>query len=279
MMSGREGADAMTESPFFQSGPVTVTIADRVAVVRLDRGDRINALSVAAMQALLQAAQKLSGDVRTSAVVLTGVPVFSAGADLGDPEHAARAQAPLMERRELLRLAPDLCSAWEAIDQLTIVAIESFCIGGALALAVACDLRIAGRSAHFRLPEIELGWNMNWNAQPRILNLIGPSRAKRLIIFGDRVTASEAEAWGLVDAVTDDGAALETAMQWAARVGSLPPLGVRMAKRAITQQATALNPLACFMDGDQYMLAALSEDHREALAAWRERRPGVYVGR
>src|SRR5690554_3706312 len=171
----------------FEIGPVSVTIDERIAVVTLCRNDNLNALSVEAIEALRDVALRLREDAHTSAVVLTGDPVFSAGADLSDPEHLRRRDAPLLEKRELLRLAPTTCAAWEALDQLTIVAVEGFCLGGALALAVSCDFRIAGRGAHVRLPEIPLGWNLNWNAQPRILNLVGPSRAKQLVIFGERV--------------------------------------------------------------------------------------------
>ena len=268
----------MTSLEPFTEGPVTVRVENRVAIVTLARGDRLNALSVEAMQALKSVALRLREDAGTSAVVLTGDPVFSAGADLADPALAARAAAPLIERRELMRIGPDLCAAWEALDQVTIAAIEGFCLGGALALAVACDFRVAGQGAHFRLPEIPLGMNMSWRSQPRLVNLIGPARTKQLVIFGERVLAPEAHAWGLIEEMTPDGGALEAAMVMARKAAALPPIAVRMAKRAITQIATALNPLAAYMDGDQYALAALSEDHREAVAAFFEKRPGNFTG-
>ena len=262
----------------FEVGPVHVAVEERIAIVTLRRGDRLNALSVKAIEALREVAFRLRDDVSTSAVILTGDPVFSAGADLSDPEHQERRNAPLLQKRELLRLAPTTCAAWEALDQVTIVAIEGFCLGGALALAVSCDFRIADRSAHVRLPEVPLGWNLNWNAQPRVLNLVGPSRAKQLIIFGERVYAPEALQWGLIDEVSDDGAALATAMRWGRKVAALPPLGVRMSKRTITEQATALNRLTCHMDNDQYILASMTEDHREAIEAFFERRTPNFKG-
>jgi len=162
---------------------------------------------------------------------------------------------------------------------VTIAAVEGFCLGGALALAVACDFRVAGKGAHFRLPEIPLGMNMSWHTQPRLVGLIGPARTKQLVILGERVGAPQALAWGLIDEVCEDGAALCAARAWAAKIAALPPLSVRMAKRAITQTATALNRLGAFMDGDQYALAALSEDHREAVAAFFEKRPPRFTGR
>ena len=259
-------------------GAVSVVREGAVAVVTLDRGDGLNALSIKVMQALTEVAVGLRGDTSVTAVVLTGERVFSAGADLADPAARARAEVSLLERREMLRVGPDMCAAWEALDQVTLAAIEGFCIGGALSLAVSCDFRIAGRGAHFRLPEIPLGMNMSWQTQPRLVNLIGPSRAKQLTIFGDRVQAEQAEAWGLVDAIAEDGDAPALARQWADKVAALPPLAVRMAKRAITAIATANNAAATYMDADQYALAALSDDHREAVAAFFEKRPGRFTG-
>lgn len=262
-----------------ESGAVTLTRQGRVATVTIKRGDRLNALSRQIMEDLIAAAVELRGDTSTSAVVLNGDPVFSAGVDLTDRRVGASGDAPLIERREALRIGPDLCAAWEAVDQVVIAAIEGFCIGGGLALAVACDFRIAGRGAHFRLPEVPLGMNMSWGSQPRLVNLIGPAKAKKLVIFGERVSAEEAEAWGLVDAITDDGGALAAAHDWAARVAALPPLPVRMAKRAITAIATANNAASIYMDADQFALASSSDDYREAVQAFFEKRPGRFSGR
>jgi enoyl-CoA hydratase/carnithine racemase len=121
--------------------------------------------------------------------------------------------------------------------------------------------------------------NMSWHAQPRLVNLLGPARAKQLVIFGERVAAPEALAWGLIEAIAPDGGAAAMARQWAVRVAALPPISIRMAKRAITQFATALNGVGTFMDGDQYALAALGEDHREAVAAFFEKRAPRFTGR
>jgi enoyl-CoA hydratase len=258
--------------------PVRLERMDGVAVVTLKRGDRLNALSIQVQQALKAAAVELRDDAAVHAVVLTGDPVFSAGADLADPAMTSRARAPLIEKREMLRIGPELCAAWEALDQVTIAAVEGFCIGGAVSLVSAMDFRIAARNAHFRLPEVPLAMNMSWQTQPRLVNLIGPARAKQLVIFGERLAATTAHDWGLVDELAEPGAALAAAMVWARKVAALPPLSVRMAKRGITQMATALNQTATFMDADQYLLATSTQDHREALAAFREKRTPKFSG-
>ncbi|MGB6086041.1 enoyl-CoA hydratase/isomerase family protein [Parvibaculum sp.] len=258
---------------------ITIEREGRVAVVRFDRGDRINALSVQLLRDLAQTARLLREDIETSAVVLTGGQVFTGGADLTDPAIRQRAAASLLERREMLRAGPDMCDAWEALDQVTIVAIEGFCIGGGVALSVSCDFRVTGKSAYFRLPEIPLGMNMSWHTQPRMVNLIGPSRTKQFTIFGEKVDAGTAEKWGLADEICEDGAALATARRWADKVAALPPVSVRMAKRGITQAATALNAVSTFMDADQFALASTSEDHREAVNAFLEKRKPDFTGR
>lgn len=257
---------------------VTVTHQGRVALVRFSRGDGRNALSAALMEELTETARTLARDTTTSAVILTGDGAFSAGADLKDPAQAKRASAPLIERRELLKAGPDLCDAWESLEQTTICAIEGFCIGGALSLAVACDFRIIGAGAHVRLPEVPIGMNMSWRTLPRLVTLIGPARAKKLTLFGERVEAAEAERWGLVDLVTPDGGTLDAARAWATKIAALPPVPVRMAKAGINGAANALHRATSFMDLDQFALAATTEDHKEAITAFLEKRDPVFRG-
>ena len=130
----------------------------RVAVVRFDRGDGINALSPEALRQLTQAARSFEDDGQTSVVVLTGGPkAFTAGFDLKDPEGRARRTMDLGALRRHLKLGPRLTQAWHEMEQITIGAIEGFCIGGGVALAVALDFRVMARDAHLRVPEIGLG--------------------------------------------------------------------------------------------------------------------------
>ena len=117
----------------------------RIAVVRLDRGDAINALSPEVMRQLSAAAQSFEDDTATSVVILTGnARVFSAGFDLKDEEGRTRAKLGLGERRASLRVGPRMCRAWWDMEQVTIAAIEGPCIGGGVALAVSLDFRFCG---------------------------------------------------------------------------------------------------------------------------------------
>lgn len=257
---------------------ITLTRAEGVAVVTLDRGDRLNPLSRAVLTGLRDVAVKLRADTSVHAIVLTGAPIFTAGADLKDPAMKARDAAPLLEKRELLRIGPEACDAWEALDQVTIAAIEGFAIGGGVALAVACDFRVMGAGAYLRLPEIPLGMNMSWHAVPRLVALGGPARAKTLTLFGEKMGAVEALSAGFADHVAPDGTALEAATVLAAKAAALPPIGMRLAKRAISSAANALHGAVSFADLDQYALASASADHREAVGAFLEKRTPRFTG-
>ena len=252
----------------------------RIARVTLDRGNRLNALSPDAMRQLRAAADSFEDDLSTSVVVLAGrVDGFSAGFDLKDPEGAKRAALPLGERRRALRIGPAMCRAWYEMEQVTIAAIEGHCIGGGVALSVSLDFRTCGQSAHFRVPEVELGMNMSWGSLPRILQLIGPARTKQAIILAsDKISAAEAYDWGLVEKVVPDGQVLAEAMSFAARIAAMPPLPVGMVKTSVNRLSGALDDLAAHMDGDQYAITNTSDDHREGVAAFLERRKPRFQG-
>ena len=182
----------------------------RIAVVRFDRGDNINALSQQAMRELRDVPRDFEDDLETSVVILTGsAKAFSAGFDLKDPEGRQRDTLSVGERIHRQRLGPRMCKAWQEMDQVTIAAIEGHCIGGGAALVVSLDFRFCGKSAHFRIPEVELGMNMSWGSIPRMLALMGPARTKQAVILAsDRISAAEALDWGLVENVVEDGQAL-----------------------------------------------------------------------
>jgi enoyl-CoA hydratase len=258
---------------------VTVIRNGAIAMVTVNRGDGRNALSRQVMLELMEAANGFADDLNTQAIVLTSQGAFTAGVDLKDPDLDQIRTAGLLERRHFLRLGPDLCDAWQKVEQVTICAIEDYCIGGGVALAVACDFRIIGEHAVMRLPEIPLGMNMSWHAVPRLVSLIGPARTKRFVMFGEKIGTQELLAWGLADEVAPDGEARVAARRWAEKIARLPPNAVRMTKHSVNATANALHHAASFMDLDQYLLAATSEDLREGILAFREKRSPKFTGR
>jgi enoyl-CoA hydratase/carnithine racemase len=259
---------------------IEVQRTGRVAVARFDRSDNLNALSLDLMRDLLEVARSFEQDIETTAVVLTGsAHTFTAGLDLRDPKILEAMNAPLGTRRHLVGFGPKMCRAWEELQQITIVAIEGHCVGGGVSLAVSCDFRVMGSGAFFRVPELELGMNMSWQTLPRLVHLVGPARAKRIVLLAERIDAEAASNWGLADEIAEDGSALNRALELAQRIADLPPLPAKMTKQSINAIANALDNSISYMDADQFMLCHMTQDHAEAIAAFLEKRKPAFKGR
>ncbi|MDZ4761103.1 MAG: enoyl-CoA hydratase/isomerase family protein [Alphaproteobacteria bacterium] len=258
---------------------VHITVDGRIATIRFDRGDGVSALSAEAIRQLTLAARDFHARPDISAVILSGGPKnFTLGADLKDPASAALRKQGLADRRLSLRAGPDLCEAWERIDALTIVAIEGWCVGGGAALAVSCDLRVMGKSARLYVPEIARGMNMSWGSVPRITALVGPARAKRIIALCEQLDAATAHAWGLADAVAEDGQALATALAFARTAAALPPSALKIAKHDINAAALAHSRLTARSDLEAFALLERSDDFAEGIASFLEGRDPDFTG-
>src|SRR5688572_13306476 len=194
----------------------------RIATVTLARPERRNALSAELMREMIECAHALGARNDIDAIIVSGAGgVFSAGADLKDSSRWAGG-APLLEQREVAGLGARMARAWEELPQITIAAIEGYAVGGGLALAVALDWRVLARDAFVSLPEISLGIPLTWGTLPRLVNLLGPAKAKRLSILRERVNADAALAMGLVDELCDSGKAIVAARGIAEKVLEKP---------------------------------------------------------
>ncbi len=243
----------------------------RLATVTLARPERRNAFSAELMREMIACAHELEARRDVDAVIVSGAGgCFSAGADLKDPSRWAGG-APLLEQREIAGLGHRMARAWEELPQVTIAAIEGYAIGGGLALSVALDWRVMSRAAFVSLPEIGLGIPLTWGTLPRLVNLVGPARAKRLSILCERVGAEAALAMGLVDEICDPDAAMQVARQLAEGVLAKPRHSVRMTKEAVNAYASIGAHAATYMAHDQLELAAASPESRAARDAARKR--------
>ncbi len=186
---------------------------DGLAVVTLDRPDKANALTAGMLRDLTAAFDRIA-DSDCRAVVLTGTgAVFSAGADL-DEARAGLAASPEWER---------LSGRISALPCLTIVALNGTLAGGAFGMALACDLRIAVPGARFFYPVMRLGFLPQPSDPPRLARLVGPARAKMILMAGQRIGAEEALAWGLIDRIAAPEALMDTARALAAdALGAAP---------------------------------------------------------
>jgi enoyl-CoA hydratase len=236
---------------------LSVTVEGRLALVRLQRPTARNALSLALMRALTQAARDLAERTDVDAVILAGDDAcFSAGVDLKDARQWADPALPLVERREIAAVGWRMCKAWEDLPQVTLAAIEGYAVGGGLALALACDWRVLAEDAFVSLPEISLGIPLTWGTIPRLVDLVGPAKAKRLTILCERWSAADALAIGVADYLAPRGEALAKACEVAAQALAMPAAAVRMSKETVNAVATVQHHAASHMAHDQIALAA-----------------------
>lgn len=190
----------------------------RVTILRLARSEKANALTAAMLAALYAAVTAAA----TPVLILTGEgKVFSAGADL-DEMHAGLGDSPAWEA---------LTGALASYPGLTIAALNGTLAGGAMGLALACDLRLAVPSAQFFYPVMRLGYRPQPSDPGRLAALVGPARAKMILLAGQRIGAEEALAWGLIDRLCDPSTLMEATMALAADALAADHTHVRALKR------------------------------------------------
>lgn len=197
---------------------ITATTQAGCTVVRIDRPDKANALTGAMLADLAGAVRA----ARTNVLILTGVgKVFSAGADLEEMK-AGLGTNPVWE---------DLSGAIAAFPGLTIAALNGTLAGGAMGMALACDFRIAVPSAQFFYPVMRLGYRPQPPDPARLAALVGPSRAKMILLAGQRIDAETALSWGLIDRICQPKALIDTAMSLAEHALTADPGHVAALKR------------------------------------------------
>jgi enoyl-CoA hydratase/carnithine racemase len=238
----------------------------RVRVLTLRREAKLNALSAALEQALAEALA--SDEVRNAGcVVLTGSGrAFSVGADIGE----LRERTP----ESVLRYYATTGGVYEqlaALPQPTVSAIAGYCLGGGLELALATDFRIADETAVFGFPEVGLGILPSSGGTERVTRLLGPARAKELILLRGRVDAHEALARGLVTEVVGAGEALDRALALAHELAELPRLAASVAKQAIDAAPDSSRAVGILIERLAYAMLAQTEDARAASAEFERR--------
>jgi len=257
--------------------PVQVERRAGVAIVTIDRPERMNALSWATVRRLGEIGQELSSDRTLRVCVLTGAgdKAFCAGADLKERQGMSRAQV----REMLTAYRADL--GWLARSEfVTVAAINGVALGGGLELALTCDLRCAVASATLGLPETGLGIIPGAGGTQRIAHLIGEARALDLVLTGRRLDTTEALALGLVNRVVPESESLlESTLLWLKPVAEGAPIAQRAALLAVRAAGTL--PLEQGLDYERelYERCLESEDRDEALRAIAEKRKPKFVGK
>jgi enoyl-CoA hydratase/carnithine racemase len=260
-----------------EDNPVRVEQRGGVAVWTLDRPDRMNSLSRATLLAFGRLAREAVSNPSVRAIVITGAgdKAFCAGADLkerqGMSENDIRVQVDLY-RSELGPL--------DRSPKPVVAAINGVAFGGGLELALVCDLRVAAAHAQLGLPETSLGIIPGAGGTQRLPRVVGEARAKEMILLARRLTAEDALAWGLVNRVTPSGKnVVDDAVEWIAPIAEGAPLAQAAALEAIDRSFDTTLELGLELEKVSYDKVLVSEDRREALKAFAEKRKPRFAGR
>jgi len=257
---------------------VDVQISGPICRVSLSGPDPRNLFTWEFVDQMKQTALKIGANRAIKAVVLSSRSNhFTMGFDL---DCATRCfDGGLDDLRALNELGGEMCDAWASIPVPTISVIDGVCVGGGVALVVACDFRIVSSRSTFLVPEVLRGMNMGWGTIPRLVNLVGPSRSKQICLLGQKIDAAKAMAWGLADEVGSTDEVISLADDYVRQAISLPPVAAKMIKRSVDRYAGALAALATQAESDQFLLMTKSEDFAEGLRSFQQKRDAVFSGR
>jgi enoyl-CoA hydratase len=246
---------------------------ERTALVRLNRPKQLNALNGPTMDALCVALESLDREEGVRVIVVTGNErAFAAGADIGEMADAS----PI----DMLR--GNRITQWDRVRRITkpvIAAVAGWCLGGGCELAMALDLIVAGEGAKFGQPEINIGVIPGAGGTQRLTRAIGKSRAMEMILSGEPMAAQEALARGLVSRVVPDELLVEDALALAASIASKSPVALRLAKESVNAAYEMGLTDALAHERRLFYLLFASEDQKEGMAAFLEKRAPDFTGR
>ncbi|AEP12764.1 enoyl-CoA hydratase/isomerase family protein [Chloracidobacterium thermophilum] len=248
---------------------------ERIAVLTVNRPNKLNALNIATRNEILAALDALQSDAEVRVLVITGAgdKAFIAGADIGEfAGQTALSQREVMTQRRAF-------DAMETFPKPVIAMINGFCLGGGLELALSCDIRVASEQAKLGQPEINLGVIPGGGGTQRLTRLVGEGKAMEMILTGEMITAAEAHALGLVNHVFAHAELREKTMALAAKIAEKSPVALRMAKEAVKTAARSGLDEGLRREVDLFALCFASEDKEEGVRAFLEKRKPNFVGR
>ena len=270
----------MADNQGEQLAVLETLIVERVGaagLVRLNRPDRLNAVNRQMVRDLATACDLLARDDSIPAVVFSGIGrTFCAGADISEISQLESAQ-------DFLGFLGDIQGTFDMIDEFvkpTIAAVNGLALGGGCELAIACDLRIMAADARLGVPEVKIGVLPGAGGTQRLPRLLPQAVAKRMLLFGDPISADDALSHGVVnEVVAAPSDALAVAVAWAGRLGELPPLALRAAKDLV--RTAADGDLRTGLQAERQAVALLfgTDDRREGMSAFLEKRSPAFRGR
>ena len=246
-------------------------------VLTIDRPEAGNSLSAEVSQAFLDIFDEIEGDTALRAVIVTGAGdrFFCTG---GDVKRYAELETE-DELREIMRLARAVFRRFEALHVPVIAAVNGYAIGGGMELLLASDLRVAAPTAQISSPQVRLGIITGWAGYERLVRDIGFARAMQVVTTGERFSAEEAYRLGIVNAVAPDADVVGAAMRFVESFEKAGPLALAAAKQVIHKAAKGPLEEAEQLAADSFVDLWFTEDHREAEAAFAEKRDPKFRGK
>jgi enoyl-CoA hydratase/carnithine racemase len=249
-------------------------LEDKIGIITLNRPEVRNAINQAMREELAQALSSLEQDTEVRAIILTGgSKVFAAGADI-----AAMVEKTALEQFYRLSVV-ELTFQMEKIAKPIIAAIAGFALGGGCELAMACDMRIAAKSAKMGQAEINIGIIPGGGGTVRLTRLVGIGKAKELVMTGKVISAEEASRINLVNAVVEDDNLMEEALNMARMMTRHSPVALGLAKYSVQNAANADLRTAAAIENACFSMAFSSEDQKEGMRAFLEKRKPDYKGK
>lgn len=255
---------------------VLTETSERILTVTINRPEKLNALSPEVVEGLRAAFHGAKTNADVGAVIVTGAgeKAFVAGADIGSFKELTPAGA-----RDYARRGQVVFDLVESLGKPVIAAINGFALGGGCELAMACTLRVASRTAKLGQPEVNLGLIPGYGGTQRLPRLVGKGRALEMILTADPITAEEAHRIGLVNRVVEPSELMGTCRAIAAKILGKAPVAVRHSIEAVNHGLEMPFDQAETFEATLFGLCVASEDMKEGVSAFLEKRPAKFTGR
>ena len=252
---------------------VTEQYAPAVALIQLNRPKELNALNLQLMQEMRDSLQRIDKNEQVKVIIITGnEQAFAAGADIKQ----------MADKSAIDMLQIDQFSTWDQIRKTKkpiIAAVSGFALGGGCELAMTCDMIIASESAKFGQPEIKIGVMPGAGGTQRLTKAIGKAKAMELVLTGRFISADEAHRYGLINKVVPVEFYLKEAVQLASEIAQMSPIAIQLAKEAVNRSFETHLDEGLQFERKNFYLAFATEDQKEGMQAFVEKRKPEYRGK
>jgi enoyl-CoA hydratase len=255
---------------------ITLSVENEIGILTINRPKVLNALNVETLKDIQTGIQEVKGQAGIKVLIMTGAgeKAFVAGADI-----QGMSIMNSVEALDFSRLGHFTLKMIQNLDRPVIAAVNGYALGGGTEIALACDFIYASENARFGLPEVTLGIFPGFGGTQRLPRLIGKGKAKELIYTGKMITAQEAFEMGLANRVFPQASLMEETKKVAAQIAGNGPIGVRLAKMVVDSGFNMDLGEACSMESYAFSLGFSTEDQKEGMKAFLEKRKYKYQGR